>query len=209
MVTTATLLKVLTSKWTYVALGAAAIIFLLWRVQVLTAENSRLDRNTDVLMAENRGKDNKIGELLLTERELKDNFSAEVQRLEDSLDIQVKQINELTKLKSTTKIEKKVVFKDSIIHDVETDTVYMTRCFTWEDKFTKISGCSIFYDSDTIDILYESTDEIDVVMYWDKPGKWFLPRLFQKKRYEVAVVNANPNNTLIISNRIKIKRKNR
>jgi hypothetical protein len=199
------LLKVLTNKWTYVALGVAAILFLTWRVQVLSSENTRLGQNQEVLLDENRGKENKIGQLLLTVSEFKETEKDLLLKLDSVLDIKANQIEEVTKIQTVTKIEKEVVFKDSIIKTA--DTVYMTRCFNWEDEFTKISGCSIFSDEDTISISYESIDKLDIVMYWDKPGKWFLPRLFQKKRYEVAVVNENPNNKVIINNRIKIKRK--
>ena len=199
------LMKALTNKWTYIGLGIVAIIFLTWRVQVLSTENSRLENNQEVLLDESRGKDNKIGQLLLTVNEFKKNNEELVNKLDSALGIKANQVEEVTTVITKTEIDTVVVFKDSLVQT--SDTVYMTRCFNWNDEFVRISGCSIFHNSDTISLSYESFDSIEVVLYWDKPGKWFLPRLFQKKRYEAAVINSNPNNTVLLGNRIKIKRR--
>lgn len=203
------LIKVFTNKWTYVALGAAAIIFLTWRVQVLTAENSRLDHNYDVM----RGKYE--AEIIVTKRELKDIIKLDSTirtALYDSLDLKAREVERLQKINAATKGQVSGVLTDTVIYYVPTTDVDIStppelepikvKAFQYNDEWTSIFA---IVNADSIEIKYEFYDNLVIVQSTKRVGK-FLPRIFGRRVTNVDIVNSNPNAVYTIEKQIKMRK---
>jgi hypothetical protein len=149
-------------------------------------EVSRLADNSAILLKGSNG------QLRLKKRELDSYIESSatlIKLLEDSLGIKNKRIEDLSVSTSKTVISIKEVLKDTTIY-VHDTLVITAKSFKWADPWNSVSGL-VYKDSVDVDITV--FDTLAVVTHMTKPGKWFLPRIFQSWKLETEVANVNPN----------------
>jgi len=199
--------RLVTNKWFWIGILIAIIIYIFLDWRRLQKENRRLSNNYEVVLQDFNKEKTKSGELRVTASELEDIIvqdSILIAHLYDSLDLKAKRIEHLTQLKQEVIIEEVVKWKEKIVY-LDGDSIPVkARCFEFKDQpWVSITGCEL-PDTDTLDIKVEITDNITVVAYKYKDGKWFLSKWLKPWKFETAVENSNPYNKVTIQKNIKV-----
>ena len=186
--------------------GILAILIIALLIGKLASQRSEIKRQSDnfEILATNSNE-----KLRLTNEEFEIRIESDdlIKRvLRDSLNIKTKQVIDLMKSSTSTRIELKTNLIDSLVLRYDTitnkiiDTVFI-RKFEWSDNWSDIKGY-IKNDSIVLDVL--STDSLVIINHWYKKGNWFLPKLFSKRYTKTEIVNSNKNAFYTISERIEI-----
>jgi hypothetical protein len=202
--TTATLLKLLTNKTTYIVLLVITLLGSIYVSKQLKKENIRFTHNQTLLLEKNVEANRR---LILTTKEFQELVAQDrafIAILKDSLDIQARQIASLKKVKSKTRVVFKTEVRDSIVYRTDTITAEPVavpiQYFKWEDPWTTVAG-EIY--NRQVDIEYNSTDTLYMTVHWERVGK-FLPCIFGKKQYQSNVTNTNPHVNSVIDENITV-----
>ena len=199
--------KLFTKKITWIIIGILVILFLFWQNQKLKQRTEVLNSNQEILLED---KEDQIRALRLTSQELESVIEDDDQIkrvLRDSLNIKIKQVEDLKSMPVITRIDTVIQIQDSIVYITGTDSVAIFKYFNWEDTWNKAYG-QFNSDFTTIDLSLEVTDTLIVTMYWERKGK-FIPKLFGKKVYQTEVINVNPSATVHINKNIEILKRKR
>jgi len=195
--------KFLSNRIVQTVIAIVLIVFLGRQLMVQRQEIKRQSENYEILATYS----NKKLKLNTKEFQIKiDNDETIKRALRDSLKIKAKQVKDLVKSSGITRIQVKTVLRDSLVMKYDTltnqliDTVFIKK-FDWADKWSNIQGRII---DDSISLTVQTNDTLVIVNHWYKKGKWFLPKLFSKRRTRTEIVNSNPNATYTITDRIEI-----
>lgn len=192
--------KVITDKRFIIGVCLLLIAIMFQRLNFMRKEAKRREGNYEVLLNSSNES------LLLTKNEIKQyvNTDAQLRKALDSLKVKAKDVDALTKTNSRTEIKFKTVVRDSLVFSyyegVNTEPPDTLQVFKYKDSWNDIEG---FISPDTVSIKITVQDTLVITNYWFKKGKWFLPKLFSKKKLRTDVVNFNPNTKYHIERRIK------
>jgi len=122
--------------------------------------------------------------------------------LHDSLQLKTKEVEQLTKALSTSRVRIKTELRDTTIY--KTDTFYVVKTFNWKNPWYCAKGF-VSLQPDSIDMTIEGRDTIYYVGAMERQGKWFLPKLIRKPKATVKIWNANPHQEIVIERSFKLK----
>ncbi len=171
-------------------------------IRYLSIENNRLGNNQKILFEKKNGLHK---ELILSKTELKDYIKSDESLssvLQDSLQIKEKDIKRLIKASQNSRVIVKTKIRDSIVY--ERDTFYIYKAFNWTNGWYNAKG-KIDLISDSLDMQILSIDTLYVLDNYYKDGKWFLPKLFERRKVKIDVINKNPYNKVNIERVVGLK----
>jgi len=122
--------------------------------------------------------------------------------LHDSIQLKTKEVEQLTKALSTSRVRIKTELRDTTIY--KTDTFYVVKAFNWKNPWYCAKGF-VSLQPDSIDMTIEGRDTIYYVGAMERQGKWFLPKLIRKPKATVKIWNANPHQEIVIERSYKLK----
>lgn len=191
-----------------IALTVLALAGSYARISYLSGENSRLSNNQTALITNAQNDSIATRQLTLSNKELKLALEDEEglnEALEKEMGIKTKQIKQLIKSSSKTRVEIHTELRDTTIY--KTDTLYITRAFSWNNDWYKASGYIALHPNKQ-DSIHQTVTGIDTIYYVNadkKFRKFFISRWFEKPTVVTDVWNVNPHQDIKVIESINVK----